>query len=384
MKKLGFGMMRLPLLTCGKDRDILSADDIDMEQLCEMVDVYLERGFTYFDTSYVYHNGMSEAAVKKALTDRYPRERYILADKLPTFQITRKEQVPEIFEEQLKNCGVNYFDFYLLHNVWETNYDTNIKECDMFGYAAGMKEAGRVKQLGMSYHDSPEALDHILSEHPEIDFVQIALNYYDWNSSFIQAGRCYETIRKYGKKVIVMQPVKGRSLAVVPDEIKAEMEKQNPELSPASWAIRFAASLDGVLTVLSGMSNMEQILDNISYMQDFKPLNEAEKKILERAVTVMKQEKIIDCNYCGKCNSVCPQSIHISDIIENYNHIMFQRERDCNINAELNYYKPLLRRQHGADICKQCGRCTEVCPNKLDVIKELKTASDYELKNSFN
>lgn len=189
MKKLGFGCMRLPVL--GESKDFMSAEDIDLAQFCQMVDRFMERGFTYFDTSYVYHNGKSEVFLKEALVKRYPRESFLLADKLPAFSITRPEQVPVIFEEQLERCGVSYFDYYLLHNIWETNYDTNIVPCDEFGFACRMKKEGKIRHLGMSFHDSPEALDRILTEHPEVEFVQIALNYYDWDSELVQSRRCY-------------------------------------------------------------------------------------------------------------------------------------------------------------------------------------------------
>lgn len=381
MKKLGFGCMRLPVH--GESKDFMSADNIDMEQFFQMVDAFMERGFTYFDTSYVYHGGKSELALREALVKRYPRDSFLLADKLPTFSITKPEQLPIIFEEQLEKCGVSYFDYYLLHNIWETNYDTNIVPCDEFGFAYRMKEAGKIRHLGMSYHDSPEALDRILTEHPEVEFVQIALNYYDWNSEFVQARRCYEVIRRHNRQVIVMQPVKGGMLAQVPEDIQSEMEKMLPDMTPASWAVRFAAGLDGVIMVLSGMSNLQQIKDNISYMQEFVPLNQQEQEVLERAVAAMKQNKAIACSQCGKCDAACPKDIHISDILATYNTIMRQREQGLDVNVELNYYRPLKRRQHGGDLCDNCGKCNAVCPMQMDVMSELKHASEFQDKHSF-
>lgn len=381
MKKLGFGCMRLPLQ--GEVEDIFSAENIDMNQLCQMVDTFMERGFTYFDTSYVYHNGKSEVALKEALVKRYPRDSFLLADKLPTFSITKPEQIPAIFEEQLERCGVTYFDYYLLHNIWETNYDVNIVPCDEFGFARRMKEAGKIRHLGMSFHDSPEALDRILTEHPEVEFVQIALNYYDWNSEFVQSRRCYEVIRKHERQVVVMQPVKGGMLSQVPQSVKTEMNQLQSDMTPASWAVRFAASLEGVMMVLSGMSSTKQMMDNTSYMQEFIPLNQQEQAVLVKAVDEMKQSKAIICSQCGKCDAVCPKNIHISDILATYNTIMRQREQGLNVNVELNYYRPLKRRQHGGNLCDACGKCSTVCPVQIDVAKELKLASEFQDENSF-
>lgn len=382
-KKLGFGFMRLPVFPSGGETNTLSADNIDFDQLNKMVDVFMERGFTYFDTSYVYHNGKSEVAIKKTLVERYPREAFLLADKLPTFSITEPEQLAVIFEEQLQKCGVSYFDYYLLHCIGEANYDTHIRECDMFGFANQMKAEEKIKHLGFSFHDSPEALDRILSEHPEVEFVQIALNYYDWDSEFVQSRRCYEIIRKHGKDVIVMQPVKGGMLAQVPEEIQNRMENMNPGTSPASWAVRFAAGLDGVVMVLSGMSDLQQVLDNTDYMQNFIPIGEKEREILKDAVVIMKQSRAISCSQCKKCDKTCPKDIHISDILSAYNTIMLQRQQGLDLNVELNYYKPLVRREHGANRCDSCGKCSLVCPEHLDVISELKKAADFQFEHSF-
>ncbi len=246
-----------------------------------------------------------------------------------------------------------------------------------------MKKEGKIRRLGMSFHDSPEALDRILTEHPEVEFVQIALNYYDWDSELVQSRRCYEVIRRHNRQVIVMQPVKGGMLAQVPDGVRSEMEQMRPGMTPASWAVRFGAGLEGVIVVLSGMSNLQQIEDNTSYMQEFLPLSRQEQDFLKKAVEVMKQSKTVACSQCKKCDAACPKNIHISDILGTYNTIMRQREQGLDVNVELNDYRPLKRRQHGGDICDGCGKCSEVCPMQLDVVRELKHASEFQDEHSF-
>lgn len=374
MKQLGFGLMRLP-------QSGPRAEDVDHGELCRMVDAFLENGCSYFDTSYMYHEGTSEAAIRKALVERYPRNRFLLADKLPTFIIDQPIQMEVIFEEQLRNCGVSYFDYYLLHGVWESRYDDQISACDMFGFVQKLKAEGRVRHIGFSYHDSPEALDRILAEHPEMEFVQIALNYYDWDSEAIQSRRCYEVIRKHGKSVIAMQPVKGGMLAQVPWEAETAMRRLYPERSPADWAIRFAAGLEGVMVVLSGMSNLQQVSENLDAIGDGSPMTPEERDILQQTVEAFKKEKAIACTQCGKCDAVCPQNIHISDILATYNSIM--RQPNALFNAELNYYKRIQERRHGANLCNDCGRCEAVCSEGLHVAEELRKAAKFQYVHSF-
>ena len=251
MKKLGFGLMRLP-------QKSTEPTDIDSEQLKQMVDRFLERGFTYFDTSYVYHNGASETAIREVLVERHPRESFLLASKFPTFSMPTEDKVDGIFEEQLEKCGVEYFDFYLLHNLNRYLYDTEVQTASLFDHMKKWKEQGKIRHIAFSYHDDAEHLDKILIEHPEVEAVQIALNYYDWEEPFIQSKKCYEVIRKHGKQVIVMEPVKGGTLATGPAGAEHILQGLDADASPASFAVRFAVSLDGVMVVLSGMSNLEQ------------------------------------------------------------------------------------------------------------------------------
>lgn len=314
---LGFGLMRLPQLSA-------EAADIDYEQLNKMVDLFLESGFDYFDTSWVYHNGKSETAIRKCLVDRYPREQFRLASKLPVFSITEEAQVEEIFEQQLARCGVEHFDYYLLHNVNEMRYQQIVSGMHMFDYLKKWKEEGRIRHIAFSHHDSAEVLDRILIEHPETEAVQIALNYIDWNAYFVQAKACYDVIRKHGKQVIVMEPVKGGMLATAPEAAGQLMKAEKPEASIASWALRYAAGLDGVLTVLSGMSTLEQVEDNVSSMKEFQPLSEKEREILQQVARIYRESgpaKTADFTPYEKIN---PKGISAAAILDCYNSCMLQ------------------------------------------------------------
>lgn len=301
-----------------------------------MVDAYLESGFNYFDTSFVYHNGESETAIQKCLVNRYPREKYVLASKLPTFIITKEEQVDEIFNQQLCKCGVEYFDYFLLHNLNSIRYEHEVKECRMFEHMQQWKKEGKIKHIAFSYHDSADALDKILSEHPEVEAVQITLNYIDWNAHFIQAKACYDVVRKHGKQVIVMEPVKGGMLAKVPEGAEKIMKAENPDASPASWAIRFAAGFDGILAVLSGMSNLEQVEDNISFMKDFKPLSNKEHEILEEVKCIFQETGPVGIAHFTKYEAINPKGISAAAILECYNNCMLQP--NPGFAAEHNYF----------------------------------------------
>ncbi len=373
-KKLGFGLMRLPL----KENDSNVIDDIELNK---MVDLFIKNKFKYFDTSYVYHNGESETAIKKALVDRYQRCDYLLANKLPVFIISKKEEVENIFEEQLEKCGVSYFDYYLLHNLNLENYEHQVTQLEMFDYLKIKKSEGKIRKIGFSFHDSFDILDKILTEHPEVDFVQIALNYYDWESQSIQSRLCYETIIKHNKEVIVMEPVKGGMLSTLDEYCMDLFDDLNPTYSTTSWAIRFSASLQNVSTVLSGMSSNKQMIDNISYMNEFRQLTGQETSRLLSIAEKWREKKVINCSRCQHCINVCPKSIEISTILEIYNSIMNQPNPQ--FNAELNYYKNIKYKEHGFDQCDSCMKCDRVCPNDLNIYNELKHVTDFLMKYGF-
>ena len=371
--KLGFGWMRLP-------QKSENPEDIDFEQVNQMVDAYLDAGFDYFDTSYVYHNGKSENAIQRCLISRYPREKIRLASKLPTFAITKEEQVEEIFAQQLEKCGTEYFDYFLLHNVNGIRYEREIKECHMFEHMQQWKKDGKIRHIGFSYHDSADNLDKILSEHPEVEFVQIALNYIDWNAYLIQAKKCYEVIRKHGCQVIVMEPVKGGMLAKVPEKAEALMKQEAPRMSPASWAIRFAAGLDGILTVLSGMSDLAQVEDNISYMKDFQPLNDRELKILKEVSRIYKEEGPVHTADFSKYEEISPKGVSAAAILEAYNNCMLQP--NPGFAAEHNYFS-VEKAKHGIKTEENCVPLPAVLSEGTDISDMVKEAEGFLNSNAF-
>ena len=364
MKKLGFGTMRLPIT----DKNV--QDSFDMPQVCEMVDSFLEQGFTYFDTAYMYHNHQSEVAVREALVKRYPRDSFLLADKLPVAMIGGRDDYVRVFDEQLEKCGVDYFDYYLLHDITRNCID-KVNAADAFGFIAQKKAEGKVKHIGFSCHDNSEFLDKILTEHPEIEFVQLQINYIDWDNDAIQSRKNYETCVKHGKKVIVMEPVKGGSLAKVPEEAEKLMKAYAPDASIASWAVRFAASLENVMIVLSGMSTIDQMKDNTCYMADFKPLNDKERAIIARAVDIVSSSFAVPCTGCRYCvnhDPGCPMNIAIPEYFAIYNNF-HQYGRSWGL---MQAYRSTAASFGVPDDCIGCGQCEGYCPQHIHIIDTLK------------
>lgn len=363
--KLGFGMMRLPHLGKGT-----MYDPIDIEQTKKMVDAFIAAGGKYFDTAFVY-NG-SEEATRKALCDRYPRDAYYLANKLNAsqFACTNEKEAKAELETSLERTGCGYFDFYLLHGIGEGNlqlYDAY----GLWNYVRELKEKGLVKHIGFSFHDKPELLDRILTEHPEMEFVQLQINYSDWEDASIQSKNCYETAVRHGKPVIVMEPVKGGLLAAPPEPVKKILQAADPEASPASWAVRFAASLDHVMMVLSGMSNEAQMADNLSYMKNFRPLSAHEKAVIEDAREALLKIDRIPCTACHYCTAGCPVKMRIPEIFAVMNVYKMYGNTD-RAKADYGWRAGTTR----ASECVQCRQCEEACPQHLPIIRLLRETAD--------
>lgn len=368
MKKLGFGLMRLPTL------DPKDQKSIDMDQMCQMVDMFLERGFTYFDTAWMYHDHQSEIAVREALVKRHPRDAFTLTTKLPTMMLKEEGEQERIFEEQLKKCGVKYFDYYLLHNMNSRVLDT-VERLDCFGFQRKLLEEGRIRHIGFSFHDKADVLDKILSAHPEVEFVQLQLNYLDWDSERVQSRLCYETAVKHGKKVIVMEPVKGGALAQLPTEAERLLKTADPSASLASWAVRFAASLPEVHVVLSGMSNVAQLQDNTGYMADFKPLTEDERAMLFKCADIINNYTAVPCTACRYCVEGCPMGIEIPEIFSLYNAHMKAKLLRSWSDPSKEKYQEFIKTHAKASDCVGCRQCEGACPQHLEVVSSLKDAA---------
>ena len=367
MKKLGFGLMRLPLL------DPNDGGSIDIELTKKMVDVFLERGFTYFDTAWMYCGFKSEDAVKEVLVDRYPRDSFTLASKLHSGFFDSLEDRDRIFDEQRRKTGAEYFDYYLLHGIEADSYP-KYEKYDCFNWILDKKVRGLVRHAGFSFHDSPELLDRILTEHPEMEFVQIQLNYLDWESEWVQSRACYEVCVRHGKPVIVMEPVKGGTLAKLPEAAEALLKGRDPAASIPSWAVRFAASLDNVMVVLSGMSDMAQMLDNTGFMEDFKPLTETEKAMLAQAADIINKKIAIPCTGCSYCTEGCPMHIAIPRYFSLYNEQMREAE-DKGWSSNFTSYELLTKSFGKPGDCIACGQCEGVCPQHLPIIENLKAVA---------
>ncbi len=358
-KNFGFGCMRFPM----------NGDKVDTEQVKSMVDEFLDAGFNYFDTAHGYHSGMSETTLRECLTSRYPRDKYILTNKLsfPFFNTT--EEIRPLFESQLKACGVDYFDFYLMHAQSKTRFES-LKKIRAYETALELKAEGKFRHFGISFHDSADVLDMILNEYPQIEVVQIQYNYLDLEDPAIESRKCLEVCRKHGKPVIVMEPVKGGYLANLPEKAQSVVDRL-ARGSAASYAIRFAAGADGVFMVLSGMSDLAQLRDNIEYMRDFKPLDENETNAISEIRDVFREMQFIPCTACRYCTDGCPQSISIPDLFATIN----AKKMHDYWNAD-EYYK-LHTAKHGrASDCIECGACEEICPQHLEIRSLLKTVSE--------
>lgn len=374
-KKLGFGLMRLPTLTQGK-KDPMKQFDIDLEQMKQMVDLFLEKGFTYFDTAWMYCKFNSERAVKAALVDRHPRDSFTLATKLNAGFFDSLEGRDEIFNQQLEKTGAGYFDYYLLHGMDNEN-TAKFEKYDCFRWLLEKKEQGLVRCPGFSFHGTAEVLDEILTKHPELEFVQLQINYLDWESQWIQSRKCYEVAVKHDKPVIVMEPVKGGTLAKVPEEVEKLFREYAPGSSPASWAVRFAASLDNVFMVLSGMSSLEQMEDNLSYMEHFQPLKEEEKALVAKAEKLINGQIAIPCTGCSYCTDGCPQKIAIPQYFSLYNEDMREHLEEKGWTVNFSNYDHLTETFGKAGDCIQCGQCEGMCPQHLPVIQHLQEVAKH-------
>lgn len=357
--KLGFGLMRLPKTKDGK---------IDLEQTKQMVDRFMAAGLTYFDTAYVYDDGDSERAAKAALVDRYPRESFTLATKLCAWMGAHDEKsAKQQFYTSLERTGAGYFDYYLLHALQAGNYKTYDKY-HIWDFVKEQKEKGLIKHWGFSFHATPDILDQLLTDHPDAEFVQLQLNYADWENPDVTARENYEVARKHGKSIVVMEPVKGGALANPPTKVQEIFRQADPKASFASWAIRYAASLDGIITVLSGMSNLEQMEDNLSYMKDFRPLNAHEQQAIRKAQEAINGVKSIPCTACHYCTGGCPKQIPIPEIFAARNRQLVWGQLQEGQAA----YDQLAAKGNVASDCIGCGQCERACPQQIKVIQRLK------------
>ncbi len=361
-KNFGFGCMRLPLLENG---------EVNTEEFCKMIDTFIAEGFNYFDTARMYVNGKSEGALRECLTSRHAREEYLLADKLSNSYFEKEEEIRPLFESQLKACGVEYFDFYLMH-AQNAKFFEKYHACRAYEIAKELKEEGKIRHVGISFHDSAEVLDRILTEKPFVEFVQIQFNYLDYEDAGVQSQLCYEVCRKHGKPVWVMEPVKGGRLIGLPAEAQMIFDALQGG-SNASYAIRFAASFEGMTMILSGMSNMIQMTDNLSYMKDFKPLSDEEFAAVTKVCEILRKQDLIACTACRYCEDGCPKKIAIPDLFSCLN------AKNQNKGDPKEMYASFTENRGKASDCIGCGKCEKICPQKLRIRTHLK-----EVAKNFN
>ena len=378
---LGFGMMRLPVI----NRDPI---DFDYEQLNTMVDTYLEAGYNYFDTSYVYHKGKSEEAVRKAVVERHPRESVRIATKFPTFLLKPgdEDKIEGYFQHQLDELGVDYIDYYLLHNFqtrWYDGYDGNggvIQSEHLIEHALKWKAEGKIRHLGFSFHSSAKLLDRILTEHPEFEFVQIAANYLDWNSQLVQAGPCYDVIRRHGKDVVIMEPVKGGGLAKVPDAVENVLKEKDPDHSGASWAIRFVGSLDGLICCLSGMSTLEQVQDNIRTYQELDPISVEESRWLTEEINTLyrAQGPVKDLS---RYEGLTLYGVPVAAIMEGYS--VCQLQPDPGFSDDNNYLLNAIAEEAHLNFAEELPKETLINHDGQDVTDEVFAAYEWLRAHTF-
>lgn len=362
ISRFGFGFMRLPCRN----------GSIDLEKTNEMVDAYIQSGGRFFDTAYQYLDEKSEYAIRKCVVERYPREEILISDKMPVYTMKMSDDPYEIFEEQLERCGVDYFDYYMAHDAEDPYYEGLCKKLDIFNVMREFKRQGRIKKLGLSLHDSPEVLDKILTEHPEIEFVLLQINYKDWNSSYVQSRKCYEMALKHKKPVFVMGPIKGGQLARVNRDVKRLFESYN-DLPPALWALSFVLNLDNVEMVLSGMSTIEEVSENMEFMRNFTRLNENEVRILNNAMDLLENRGEIQCTTCDYCKGHCPCDIPISRYFDLYN----LNKKSGRLNSKYYDEYNLISQEFGrASECIECGECEKTCPQHLEIYRELKKVAN--------
>ena len=379
MKNLGFGMMRLPVKS--------GPTDFDYDQLNAMVDAFLEAGYTYFDTSFVYHNGESETAVRKALIERHPRDSFTVATKFPTFNLVPENEIEDVFQSQLDKLGVAYIDYYLLHNIQNVYYDGYdgkggiVKTTHLFDHAKKWKEDGKIRHLGISFHSSAKLLDRVLAEHPEIEFVQIALNPIDWDSELVQAGPCYDVIRKHGRKVVIMEAVKGGGLAKLPEEAETLLKAAHPDWSIASWSVRFCLEKEDVIAVLSGMSTLEQVLDNTATSNKAEKLTEEDHKVLAEAMRIYRESAPIKQSEIEQYKDLMYHGVPVSAILQAYS--ICQIQPNPGFSDDNNYLKNAIAEAEHVDFHNGLEKQTVIAADGKDITETVEKAVAWLTEHSF-